>query len=354
MPVLPDDLAGRRVEGLHEVAGARQEHHAVVHDRGGLVVALRHGQRPGQPQPGHVLGADLVQRAVALVVAGPPPGEPVLGRRVPEQLVGDRREVGDLAVDERPGELQDLGVLRRVGAGRIRDRVRRCAGRSRPGFADHGPGVRGEGRRPRRVPVLLQEVGDDVQIGVAGQRTAEPGRHLDPHVVEQLGRGTRPPVVQEAAPRQLRPVRRTPQRRPVAGGAGATVGHPSTRGLRLEKRAARRRLGAGRCGHRDGCCEGRHRDGHRCRGRQLPPRPRRPIAPRSGSVARVALSPHRCVSLRRSRGGAGRRVVRHAARSVRQHAPLLQRQRDRACRIPLHELNAFRVVVRLYEAVSRW
>ena len=193
VPVLPEQLAGGRVEGLDDVAGARQEHHAVVDERRGLVGALGHRQRPGQAQAGHVVGPDPVQRRVALVVAGAPPGQPVLRRRIPEQLVGDRGQAGDLAVDERAAGRHGVhvaGLVRRRRVGRIR----RGAGapcRRGAGLADDGRSVRGERLRSRRMAVHLQQVGDDAQAGSARERSAEPRRHLGPHVpVAAFGRRT--------------------------------------------------------------------------------------------------------------------------------------------------------------------
>ena len=221
VPVLPEQLAGGRVEGLDDVAGARQEHHAVVDERRGLVGALGHRQRPGQAQAGHVVGPDPVQRRVALVVSGAPPGQPVLGRRIPEQLVGDRGEAGDLAIDERAERRHGVhvaGLLRRRRVGRIRGGggapCRRVAGR-----ADDDRGIRGERPRSRRMAVHLQQVGDDVYVGSARERSAEPRRHLGPQVLVQPRRGPRSPVAQKARTGQIRPVHRAPQRRAVAGGA---------------------------------------------------------------------------------------------------------------------------------------
>ena len=239
VPVLPEQLAGGRVEGLDDVAGARQEHHAVVDERRGLVGALGHRQRPGQTQAGHVVGPDPVQRRVALVVSGAPPGQPVLRRRIPEQLVGDRGEAGDFAVDERAEGRHGVHVAGLIRRRRVR-RIRRGGGapcRSGAGLADDGHGVRGERLRSRRMAVHLQQVGDDAQVGSARERSAEPRRHLGPHVLVQRRRGLRSPVAQKARTGQIRPVHRAPQRRSVAGGAGAAVGRPSACGLSVEERA---------------------------------------------------------------------------------------------------------------------
>ena len=296
VPVLPEQLAGGRVEGLDDVAGARQEHHAVVDERRGLVGALGHRQRPGQAQAGHVVGPDPVQRRVALVVSGAPPGQPILRRRIPEQLVGDRGEAGDFAVDERAEGRHGVHVAGLIRRRRVR-RIRRGGGapcRSGAGLADDGRGVRGERLRSRRMAVHLQQVGDDAQVGSARERSAEPRRHLGPHVLVQRRRGLRSPVAQKARTGQIRPVHRAPQRRSVAGGAGAAVGRPSACGLRVEERAALRGLGPGRCGDAEGQPDGgQARDA----GEWSCP-PRRPTVAASATMSRACLSRHRRVSLR--------------------------------------------------------
>ena len=96
-PVLPQQVAGRRVEGLHDVAGAREVHHAVVHDGGRLLRPGLHRPRPLHPQLADVVAGDLVQRAVTPAVAGAAPVQPALRRRVREHGVGDRPHFRRLA-----------------------------------------------------------------------------------------------------------------------------------------------------------------------------------------------------------------------------------------------------------------
>ena len=296
VPVLPDQLAGSRVECLDDVAGARQEHHAVMDERRGLVGPLGHRQRPGQAQAGHVAGPDLVQRRVALVVSGAPPGQPVLRRRIPEQLVGDRGEAGDLAVDERAEGRHGVHVAGLIRQRRVR-RIRRGGGtpcRSGAGLADDGHRVRGERLRSRRMAVYLQEVGDDAQVGSARERSAEPRRHLGPQVLVQRRRGLRSPVAQKARTGQTRPVHPAPQRRSVAGGAGAAVGRPSICGLSVEERAALRGLGSSRCGDAEGQPDG----GQARDASEWSCPPRRPTVAASATISRACLSRYRRVPLR--------------------------------------------------------
>ena len=85
----PEQVAAGGVERVHDVAGAGEEHHALVHDRGGLLRARLHRPRPGQLELPDVVAVDLIQRAVPPSVAGPPPVQPALGRRIGQQRVGD-------------------------------------------------------------------------------------------------------------------------------------------------------------------------------------------------------------------------------------------------------------------------
>ena len=66
--VLPEAVPGRRVHRLHDVAGAGDEHHAVVHERRRLAEPLSDLPAPDELQLVDVLPADLIQRAVAPAV----------------------------------------------------------------------------------------------------------------------------------------------------------------------------------------------------------------------------------------------------------------------------------------------
>ena len=115
LAVLPDGVAGDRVERLHDVQRTRQVHDAVVDDGRGLRQAGGHRPRPDQPELVDVVPVDLVERAVAPAVQRPPPVDPVGRIGVGEHCVGDRREVAVLG----------RGV---AGAGEGEDDERKCKG----------------------------------------------------------------------------------------------------------------------------------------------------------------------------------------------------------------------------------
>ena len=95
-PVLPQHVAGRRVERLHDVAGAGQVHHPFVHDGRGLLRSGLHRPRPDHPQVPDVGAVDLVQRAVTPAVLRPAPVQPALRRGIGQHRVGDRADRGRL------------------------------------------------------------------------------------------------------------------------------------------------------------------------------------------------------------------------------------------------------------------
>ena len=76
--VLPEQVARRRVDGLHHVPGVRHIEHAVAHQRGSLLQALSQASGPDHPDAPHVVAIDLVQRAVAPAVEGATPHQPVV------------------------------------------------------------------------------------------------------------------------------------------------------------------------------------------------------------------------------------------------------------------------------------
>ena len=64
--VLPDRVAGYRVDGLDGVLRVRHEHHAVADQRRPLLAAVGgQGAAPDQPEAADVVAVDLVERAVA-------------------------------------------------------------------------------------------------------------------------------------------------------------------------------------------------------------------------------------------------------------------------------------------------
>ena len=152
-PVLPQDVAGPRVEGPDPAVPARDVHDAVDDERGGLERVRRlarvQAHRAALEDPlgrelADVLLGDLVERAVALPVVGAVVGEPVLRLRagVEDALVGDpvghrRRAADDLAEGRVADRLPCIYVVschlvllrRRDRAGRS-SYGRGCGGRS--------------------------------------------------------------------------------------------------------------------------------------------------------------------------------------------------------------------------------
>ena len=207
-PILPEQRAGGGVERLDHVAGVGQIHHAVVDERGRLVAAVAHRPDPGELQVADIVAVDLVERAVAPSVVGPPIDQPVVRVGIQQHRVGDRGALGD-----RPE--QSRARLRAGG----RPRVARPA-RGRRGAAER--------RGPRRDAVLLEDVGDDARVRVRRQRARGARRHRGAHEIDQLaGR----PV----APRG--PERRTGQLRRLE--RPAQVGHVARRARLLVRRPAR-------------------------------------------------------------------------------------------------------------------
>ena len=110
-PVLPDQVAGHRVDGLDDVARVGHEQHAVADQRGPLLAARRERPRPDQPEIADVVAVDLVERAVAPAVQRPAPHQPLVRTRVLQLRVGHRADaVRFLREDRRPGrDRQDDG-----------------------------------------------------------------------------------------------------------------------------------------------------------------------------------------------------------------------------------------------------
>ena len=86
MRVLPQQIAGGRVERLHLVAVGVDEHHAVVNERRDFIGAVRQRPAPREPQVADVVARDLRQRAEALRIERSPPREPLtVGGRTQHQ-----------------------------------------------------------------------------------------------------------------------------------------------------------------------------------------------------------------------------------------------------------------------------
>ena len=90
--VLPDQVAGDRVDGLDDVGGVRHVEDAAVGERRALLSPLGEGAGPDHAQVADVVAVDLVEGTVAPPVEGAAPHQPVAGGGVLEHLVSDRHE----------------------------------------------------------------------------------------------------------------------------------------------------------------------------------------------------------------------------------------------------------------------
>ena len=97
--VLPEKVAGRRVECLHAVARVRDVHHPGADQRRRLAEAGGQRPGPGKLQEVGVVTVDLLERAVAPAVESTPPAQPVGGVRILEHRVGDRCDVRNLGAE---------------------------------------------------------------------------------------------------------------------------------------------------------------------------------------------------------------------------------------------------------------
>ena len=177
--VLPQQGAGRGVESLDDVAGVGEIHHAVVHEGRRLVAAVPHRPHPGELQVGDVVTGNLVERAVPPSVVGPTVDQPVVRVGVPQHRVGDGHALRDGPEASRAPR---RGARRRDGR------------RRRSGIAPRRRGDAPQGHRPRRHPVLLQDVGDGARVFIRRERAPGARRHRHLHQLDQLVDGTGPPT----------------------------------------------------------------------------------------------------------------------------------------------------------------
>ena len=123
--VLPDQVAGCRIERLNDAARIRQIHDAVVDERRRLLRAgVVHRPRPRELKLPDVLAGDLIERAVAPGVVGAPPVQPVAGRGIAQHRLGDRTEALDLRIEQETARHEN---------GRNKRRDSHCHGASRGG-----------------------------------------------------------------------------------------------------------------------------------------------------------------------------------------------------------------------------
>ena len=92
-PVRPDQVAGRRVDRLDDVARLGHVKDAAVGQGRAFLAPGRQRARPGHAEIADVVPVDLIQRAVGPAVQRPAPGQPVAGGRVLEHRVGHRHQL---------------------------------------------------------------------------------------------------------------------------------------------------------------------------------------------------------------------------------------------------------------------
>ena len=95
--MLPQEIAGGRIDRLDDISRVRHVEHPVIGQRGPLLTAAAQGAGPDHAQLTDVVAGDLVQRAVSPAVERAAPHQPVLRRRVLEHLVGDRLKLSVLS-----------------------------------------------------------------------------------------------------------------------------------------------------------------------------------------------------------------------------------------------------------------
>ena len=254
--VHPDDVAGRRVEGLDDVARVGEEHDAVMHQRRGLVVARPDRDGPFQLQIGDVAARHLIERAVAVAVARPAPAQPVARRRVGEHLVGHRAQLVRHHLVDEPRRAPPRPLARPGRAARLLH-VRR--------IADRHPRIGHQGPVAGHRAVRLEQVRDQVDVGLIADHAGLPRGHLVAQVGEHVVGGLPQPTVQELHARQRRRVNHALQVRSVTLAALHAVDRPAVgrlvdgespvgpRGLRRRDGDARSAGEAGRHEQSGGC-----------------------------------------------------------------------------------------------------
>ena len=95
-PVFPDEIAGRRVDGLRDVVRVREEHHAVMHERCAFLHALAERPRPDEAELRDVARVDLRERAVAPMIQRAAPRQPVGGVGILQHGIGDGPQIAHL------------------------------------------------------------------------------------------------------------------------------------------------------------------------------------------------------------------------------------------------------------------
>ena len=248
--VLPEEVAGRRINRLHLVAEAVHEHHAVVHERRRFIGAVRQRPAPGETQIGHGLPIDLRERAEAHVLGGAAPRQPVPVGGVREHTVGDG---GDPIQ-----RIQPRRGRRNGHAGR--QATARSARGSRDGRATQDRGISRQLTAGGRHAVLLRQIRQDLRPRHVAKTVGRRGRHAQ-HVlvqgVERLASKAQPEFHALERRRELAVV----EIGAVARRAAPVVGRFALCGLGRREVGGRQRLGTDHAGqvHRARAYDARHR-----------------------------------------------------------------------------------------------
>ncbi|MCY1421433.1 hypothetical protein D9M71_370900 [compost metagenome] len=119
---MPELLAGARVHGEYPRVGAGDVHHAILHQRLGLLATLllaTEGQCPHRAQLLHVVAVEGIQGAVALALQAQAIGHHLVGGFgvIEDVLVGDTGQ--GQAAGQRHGDAQQRPGERLVGCGEL-------------------------------------------------------------------------------------------------------------------------------------------------------------------------------------------------------------------------------------------
>ena len=230
----PDEVAGFRIDRLHDVAGAREIHHAVVDDGRRLIrTRVVHRPDPCELQILHVVARDLIERAVAPPVIVAAEDEPVARRRILQHLRRHRDVVLHLASD---GDTAHRGgaaaTLSAAGAGAKRHR--RWTASAARGSRIHGHRrLDREVLRSRPASRPLDHVRDDIERHLFAERSRRLRRHRFHDVAEELVDRPPTPRAGEVGAGERRRVARSRQIGAMATGAADLVGGPPGIGLPL-------------------------------------------------------------------------------------------------------------------------
>ncbi len=230
----PDEIAGFRIDRLHDVAGAREIHHAVVDD-GRCLIRTRvvHRPDPRELQVLHVVARDLIERAVAPPVVIPAEDEPVARRRILQHLRRHRDVVLHFASDGDPAHASGAAAtLSASGAGAKRHRGWTASAARRSSIHRHRRFDR-EVLRSRTASHPLDDVCQNIQRHLFAERSGRLRRHGFHDVAEELVDRPPAPRAAEVGAGERRRVTRSRQIGAMAPGAADLIGGTARVGLPL-------------------------------------------------------------------------------------------------------------------------